>query len=144
FYQPLGQGEGELHCKVYHAAEPLPLSDVLPILENLGLRVLSEYSYRLRQREGRPYWIHDLTFAAPAGLGVDLKTLNGLCQVAFTNIIAGNAENDAFNRLVLAAGLNWREVALLRAYGCYLKQIRIGFDLGYMAATLNNHTDIAL
>jgi len=144
FYQPLGQGEGELHCKVYHAAEPLPLSDVLPILENLGLRVLSEYSYRLRQRDGRPYWIHDLTFAPLAGLGVDLKTLNGLCQEAFTNIIAGNAENDAFNRLVLAAGLNWREVALLRAYGRYLKQIRIGFDLGYIAATLNNHTDIAL
>src|SRR5690606_364513 len=144
FYQPLGQGEGELHCKVYHAAEPLPLSEVLPTLGSRGLRVLSEYPYRLGQRDGRPYWIHALTFAPLAGLGVDLKTLNGLCQEAFTNIIAGNAENDAFNRLVLAAGLNWREVALLRAYGRYLKQIRIGFDLGYIAATLNNHTDIAL
>ena len=144
FYQPLGQGEGELHCKVYHADEPLPLSDVLPILENLGLRVLSEYSYRLRQNDGRSFWIHDFTFAPLAGLAADLKTLNGLCQEAFANIIAGNAENDAFNRLVLAAGLNWREVALLRAYGRYLKQIRIGFDLGYIAATLNNHTDIAV
>ncbi|KHL68687.1 NAD-specific glutamate dehydrogenase [Pseudomonas flexibilis] len=144
FYQPLGQGEGELHCKIYHADLPLPLSDVLPILENLGLRVLGEYSHRLRQRDGRAYWIHDFTFAPPAGLVVDLKTLNGLCQEAFTQIIAGNAENDAFNRLVLGAGLTWREVALLRAYGRYLKQIRIGFDLGYIAATLNNHTDIAL
>src|SRR5690606_22375471 len=104
----------------------------------------SEYSYRLRQRDGRPYWIHDFTFAPPAGLVVDLKTLNGLCQEAFANVIAGNAENDAFNRLVLGAGLTWREVALLRAYGRYLKQIRIGFDLGYIAATLNNHTAIAV
>ncbi|HLT03360.1 MAG TPA: NAD-glutamate dehydrogenase [Pseudomonas sp.] len=144
FYQPLGQGEGELHCKVYHADEPLPLSDVLPILENLGLRVLSEYSHRLRQADGRAYWIHDFTFAPLAGLAVDLKTLNSLCQEAFTQVINGNAENDAFNRLVLAAGLTWREVALLRAYGRYLKQIRIGFDLGYIAATLNNHTGIAL
>src|SRR5690606_19113276 len=144
FYQPLGQGEGELHCKVYHADEPLPLSDVLPILENLGLRVLSEYSHRLRQADGRAYWIHDFTFAPLAGLAVDLKTLNSLCQEAFTQVINGNAENDAFNRLVLAAGLTWREVALLRAYGRYLRQIRIGFDLGYIAATLNNHTGIAL
>jgi glutamate dehydrogenase len=144
FYQPPGQDQGELHCKVYHADEPLPLSDVLPILENLGLRVLSEYSHRLRQHDGRAYWIHDFTFAPPAGLVVDLKTLNGLCQEAFAAIIAGNAENDAFNRLVLGAGLSWREVALLRAYGRYLKQIRIGFDLGYIAATLNNHTDVAM
>ncbi len=34
-------------------------------------------------------------------------------------------------------------MALLRAYARYLKQIRLGFDLGYIATTLNNHTDIA-
>lgn len=45
FYQPLGQvtGQRELHCKLYHADTPLALSDVLPILENLGLRVLGEF-----------------------------------------------------------------------------------------------------
>lgn len=143
FYQSLGQGR-ELHCKVYHADEPLPLSDVLPILENLGLRVLSEYSYRLCQSDGRAYWIHDFSFAPLAMPETNLKALNGLCQEAFANIIAGNAENDAFNRLVLAGGLSWREVALLRAYGRYLKQIRIGFDLGYIAATLSNQVDIAV
>jgi glutamate dehydrogenase len=57
--------------------------------------------------------------------------------------VRGDAENDAFNRLVLTAGLPWRDVALLRAYARYLKQIRLGFDLGYIASTLNNHTDIA-
>lgn len=44
FYQPLTQlGERTLHCKLYHADTPLALSDVLPILENLGLRVLGEF-----------------------------------------------------------------------------------------------------
>ena len=64
FYQPLGQvsGQRKLHCKLYHADTPLALSDVLPILENLGLRVLGEFPYRLRHTNGREFWIHDFAF----------------------------------------------------------------------------------
>ncbi|CAI3798048.1 NAD-specific glutamate dehydrogenase [Pseudomonas sp. MM223] len=144
FYQPLTQvGERILHCKLYHADTPLALSDVLPILENLGLRVLGEFPYRLRHASGREYWIHDFAFTYSEGLSLDIQQLNDTLQDAFIHIVGGDAENDAFNRLVLTAGLPWRDVALLRAYARYLKQIRLGFDLGYIASTLNNHTDIA-
>ncbi|MCU1761398.1 NAD-glutamate dehydrogenase [Pseudomonas sp. 14P_8.1_Bac3] len=145
FYQPLGQvsGQRELHCKLYHADTPLALSDVLPILENLGLRVLGEFPYRLRHTNGREFWIHDFAFTAAEGLDLDIQQLNDTLQDAFVHIVRGDAENDAFNRLVLTAGLPWRDVALLRAYARYMKQIRLGFDLGYIASTLNNHTDIA-
>ncbi|WP_164105626.1 NAD-glutamate dehydrogenase domain-containing protein, partial [Stenotrophomonas maltophilia] len=70
FYQPLAQGEQQLHCKLYHADTPLALSDVLPILENLGLRVLGEFPYRLRHQNGREYWIHDFAFTYAEGLDV--------------------------------------------------------------------------
>ncbi|ANC02588.1 MULTISPECIES: NAD-glutamate dehydrogenase [Pseudomonas] len=144
FYQPLTQlGERQLHCKLYHADTPLALSDVLPILENLGLRVLGEFPYRLRHANGREFWIHDFAFTYSEGLNLDLQQLNDTLQDAFIHIVKGDAENDAFNRLVLTAGLPWRDVALLRAYARYMKQIRLGFDLGYIASTLNNHTDIA-
>ncbi|WP_407363191.1 NAD-glutamate dehydrogenase [Pseudomonas luteola] len=145
FYQPLGYSGGDnvLHCKLYHADTPLALSDVLPILENLGLRVLGEFPYHLRKKDGREYWIHDFAFTTVAGLHVDLQQLNDTFQDAFIHIVNGSAENDSFNRLVLTAGLPWRDVALLRAYARYLKQIRIGFDVGYIASTLNNHVDIA-
>ncbi|WP_416425848.1 NAD-glutamate dehydrogenase [Pseudomonas sp. App30] len=144
FYQPLAQtGKQQLHCKLYHADTPLALSDVLPILENLGLRVLGEFPYRLRHTNGREFWIHDFAFTAAEGLDLDIQQLNDTLQDAFVHIVQGDAENDAFNRLVLTAGLPWRDVALLRAYARYLKQIRLGFDLGYIASTLNNHTDIA-
>ncbi|WP_342649284.1 NAD-glutamate dehydrogenase [Pseudomonas sp. REB1044] len=144
FYQPLTQiGERQLHCKLYHADTPLALSDVLPILENLGLRVLGEFPYRLRHANGREFWIHDFAFTYSEGLSLDLQQLNDTLQDAFIHIVQGEAENDAFNRLVLTAGLPWRDVALLRAYARYMKQIRLGFDLGYIASTLNNHTDIA-
>lgn len=143
FYQPVTTMENRLHCKLYHADRPLPLSDMLPILENLGLRVLGEFPFRLRSNEGREYWIHDFAFTYAEGLEIDLLEINEPLQDAFIQIHAGLAENDAFNRLVLTAGLTWREVALLRAYGRYLKQIRVGFDLGYIANALLNHTDIA-
>jgi len=143
FYQPLSGDKAQLHCKLYHADTPLALSDVLPILENLGLRVLGEFPYRLHHSNGREFWIHDFAFTYGEGLNLDIQQLNDTLQDAFVHIVRGDAENDAFNRLVLTAGLPWRDVALLRAYARYLKQIRLGFDLGYIASTLNNHTDIA-
>ncbi|MCQ4269102.1 NAD-glutamate dehydrogenase [Pseudomonas stutzeri] len=143
FYQPITAEENRLHCKLYHIDTPLPLSDVLPIMENLGLRVLGEFPFRLQHKSGRECWIHDFAFTYAAGLEIDLLEINEPLQDAFVNINNGAAENDAFNRLVLTAGLTWREVALLRAYARYLKQIRMGFDLGYIASTLLNHTDIA-
>ena len=143
FYQPVTAMENRLHCKLYHADRPLPLSDMLPILENLGLRVLGEFPYRLRHQNGREYWIHDFAFTYAEGLEIDLLEINEPLQDAFIQIHTGAAENDAFNRLVLTANLPWRDVALLRAYARYLKQIRLGFDLGYIASALNAHTDIA-
>ncbi|HLA31375.1 MAG TPA: NAD-glutamate dehydrogenase, partial [Pseudomonas sp.] len=143
FYQPLASTEQQLHCKLYHADSPLALSDVLPILENLGLRVLGEFPYRLRQQNGRELWIHDFAFTYAEGLDVDIQQLNDTLQDAFVHIVEGEAENDAFNRLVLTAAMPWRDVALLRAYARYLKQIRLGFDLSYIASTLINHADIA-
>ena len=143
FYQPLAQNGQQLHCKLYHADAPLPLSDVMPILENLGLRVLGEFPYKLRRADGREFWIHDFAFTYAEGLDVDIQQLNDTLQDAFIHIVGGDAESDAFNRLVLTAAMPWREVALLRAYARYLKQIRLGFSLSYIAATLVNHADIA-
>ena len=143
FYQPITAEENRLHCKLYHLDTPLPLSDILPIMENLGLRVLGEFPFQLRDSSGRDYWIHDFAFTYSEGLEIDLLEINEALQDAFIHIYGGFAENDAFNRLVLTAGLAWREVALLRAYARYLKQIRMGFDLGYIASALLNHTDIA-
>ncbi|TWC42836.1 glutamate dehydrogenase (NAD) [Pseudomonas sp. SJZ079] len=143
FYQPLIQSGQQLHCKLFHADTPLPLSDVLPVLENLGLRVLGEFPYRLNRQDGREFWIHDFAFTYAEGLNVDIQQLNDTLQDAFVHIVGGDAENDAFNRLVLTAAMPWRDVALLRAYARYLTQIRLGFSLSYVASTLVSHTNIA-
>src|SRR5207247_2577364 len=45
--------------------------------------------------------------------------------------------------LVLAAGMMWREVALIRAISRFLRQIRVPYSQDYMWATLVKHASIA-
>ncbi|HET7676183.1 MAG TPA: NAD-glutamate dehydrogenase, partial [Gammaproteobacteria bacterium] len=69
--------------------------------------------------------------------------VKGIFQDAFAQIWSGNVENDGFNKLVLAAGLTWRETALLRAYCKYLLQTGAPFSQAYMEQALANNADIA-
>ena len=143
FYQRLDGDSGLLHCKLYHFGGSLPLSDVMPILDNLGLRVLGEFPFQLTRADGQTYWIHDFVFANALDAEMDIADVNDLFREAFTAIWNGKAENDGFNRLILLAGIHWREAALLRALARYIKQIRMGFELPYIAATLANHAPVA-
>lgn len=143
FYQLLNDKPGQLHLKLYHYIEPLPLADQIPIIENLGLRVLGEYPYLIRSSADETIWIHDFQLSFDSRTNIDLQKAGPVFQEAFEKIWFGEAENDRFNRLVLAAGLSWRQVAMFRAYSRYLKQIRVGFSQSYIAETLCNNIDIA-
>ena len=41
-YQPIGAGDNELRLTIYNAGAPIPSSDILPPLANMGLKVLGE------------------------------------------------------------------------------------------------------
>ncbi|WP_317928689.1 NAD-glutamate dehydrogenase [Halioxenophilus sp. WMMB6] len=142
FYQPLGSNPKAIRFKVFHAGSPLHLSTVVPILENLGLRVLGEYPYDI-EPEGAPViWLHDFNLVFDGSANVDVSNTKRVFQEAFKAIWQGQAENDAFNRLVLGARLSWREVAILRSYARYMKQTVFNFGQSYIADTLAVHVDI--
>ncbi|WP_231760015.1 NAD-glutamate dehydrogenase [Microbulbifer elongatus] len=142
FYQPVGAEPGSLRFKVFNVGGGLTLSDVIPVLEHLGLRVMGEFPYTIRPRGKQDVWMHEfhLEFGLPTR--VDAQASRSLFQDAFAAIWDGVAESDAFNRLVLAARLNWREVTMLRAYARYLKQTKFSASQSYIAATLANHVEI--
>ncbi len=142
FYQPVVD-DGLLHFKVFHRGDSLPLSDLIPIMENLGLKVLGEHPYRI-QRDGKTICLHDFSLSATQSNQQPLRKVANKFQEAFQRTWYGQAENDRFNRLVLVSGLNWRQVSMLRAYSRYMKQISFGFSQGYIAETLCNNSDIAL
>ncbi|RUR55337.1 NAD-glutamate dehydrogenase [Vreelandella populi] len=139
-YRPLEEQGSGVNLKLYHPAAQIPLSDVLPMMENLGLRVIGEHPYEINAHHQR-YWIHDFELEH-SNKDVSLGEMRDTFGEAFKRIWAGEADNDAFNRLIIAAGLDWREVAMLRGYARYLKQIRFGMSQDYIAATLANYPAI--
>ncbi|MBW4934064.1 NAD-glutamate dehydrogenase [Marinobacter sp. F4206] len=143
FYHRPESGRLTLNFKLYSQGNPVVLSDVIPILENLGMRVLGEHPYRIQRRDGEQFGISDFTVECHPRCGdADLDQVKPLLQEAFREIWNGFAENDDFNQLIMAAGLGWREVALLRAYSRYIKQLRFGFSQPFIAETLARHLDI--
>ena len=136
-------GEGQLRLRIFHRHSSLPLSDVLPVLENLGLRVVAEHPYGIRADAGELFWIQDFRLHYSLPGQIELEQVRDKFTDAFARIWFGEAESDSFNRLLLGTQLNWREIALLRAYAHYLKQINFGFSTGYIAETLAQHLHIA-
>ncbi|MBW7470747.1 NAD-glutamate dehydrogenase [Marinobacter sp. F4218] len=143
FYEREESDRLTMSFKLYSQGDPVVLSDVIPILENLGMRVLGEHPYRIQRRDGEQFGISDFTVEChPRCRNADLDAVTPLLQEAFREIWNGFAENDDFNQLIMAAGLGWREVALIRAYSRYIKQLRFGFSQPFIADTLARHLDI--
>ncbi|HEX7340632.1 MAG TPA: NAD-glutamate dehydrogenase [Rhodanobacteraceae bacterium] len=133
---------GALHFKVYRHGGDIALSDVLPQLENLGMRVLTEHVYEM-DVDGAHLSIQDLAVEPIDDLAFDVTDVSDHFERAFENVWRGKAESDNFNRLVLGALLDWRQVAVLRGYCKYLQQVGIAFSQSYMEESLNRYPAIA-
>ncbi|EAR59826.1 NAD-glutamate dehydrogenase [Neptuniibacter caesariensis] len=142
FYQALERDQASLNFKLFSLGASLPLSDVIPVLENLGLRVIDEHPYRISSKS-QGVWIHDFNLQYTGVGSVSLQTLKAVFEDAFLNIWRGEAASDEFNRLVLAAQMGWREVAMLRAYAAYMKQMRFAISQEAVSNTLNSYVNIA-
>ena len=135
---------GELRLRVVVRGQAMALSDVMPLLENMGLRVLSENPYRVEPyRASSLVWIQEFAVAPHPARELDFAAIKPLFEDTFAKVWRGAVENDGFNRLVLAAKLSAREVAILRAYARYLRQVGIPFSQTYMEDTLVAHAKIA-
>ena len=127
----------EWRFRIYRRGEPASLSELLPLLDHLGLEALDEQSHTFRSGDERVF-LYDIGVRVPTRVEVDGQRWSDL-QRAFTALVLGDVEGDGFNRLVLAAGLTAREVAVVRAYGKYLRQIGFSFSQPYIEATLQSH-----
>jgi glutamate dehydrogenase len=136
--------EGALRCKLYRRGHPVMLSAVLPLFENMGLRVRDERPYEVTPQDGAPTWIYDFGVTYRAGGEIDVDELRERFQDAFVRVWRRELENDRFNGLVLGAGLDWRDVMVLRAIARYLRQAPVTFSDRYMADALMAHPSVAV
>ncbi|HZD90408.1 MAG TPA: NAD-glutamate dehydrogenase, partial [Pseudolabrys sp.] len=129
--------------KVWSCERPLPLSERVPVLENMGFRVVDERTFRIAPKDSTTVWLHDMLLERGDGEAIDLSGGKGRLEAAFLMVMRGLAENDGYNALTLNGGLMWRDVALIRTLSRYLRQIRVPFSQDYMWATLVKHAGIA-
>ena len=129
--------------KVLSRSRPIPLSERVPVLENMGFRVVDERTYHIRPHAADDVWFHDMTLESALDRPMDLDALRDRLQDCFLAVMGGEAENDGYNALVLAAGLVWRDVALIRTLSRFLRQARVPYSQDYMWATLRKHSAIA-
>lgn len=143
FYRPMDESLSSFHLKIYQNDVTISLSDVLPIIERLGMRAISERPYLLKFDDGKISYINEFSLEYTHKMSFNIDEIKDLFQNAFAAVWLGEAENDGFNQLVLSAGLNWRQVAILRAYAKYFKQIGFMLSQDYIEQALNNNPHIA-
>lgn len=143
FYRPVGAARDVIKFKLFRQDQTVPLSDALPMLENMGLRVVGEQPYQLTFEDGSRVCINDFSMTYAIEPTFEVEEVKTIFQEAFNKIWLFDAENDGFNRLVLEAQLDWREISMLRAYTKYLRQTGFTYSPQYIAETLVNNAGIA-
>ncbi len=142
FHDTNADAPDELGLKLLHLASPLSLSERVPILENMGFHVVAEQTFEIGAGEATIGYIHDMTLRRADGGEIDLDGARERLTDALMAIWERRAENDGFNALVLVAGLDWRSVALIRAFGRYLQQTGTPYSQRSMWETLLRYPDL--
>ncbi|MGH3876056.1 MAG: NAD-glutamate dehydrogenase [Actinophytocola sp.] len=148
FYTAPHAEPGERRFKLYLAGHGVTLSQVLPVLQQMGVEVLDERPYELRREDGTKWWIYDFGLRADPSVvesraAEEREELRVEFERAFGAIWRGDAESDRFNSLVMRGGLTWRQAALLRAYARYLRQAGTPYSTEYIEDAVLGHTDVA-
>ena len=144
FYRLPEDREDVARLKIYHPSRVIPLSECMPLLENLGLKVIEEFAFDIKPKDAAATaCIHNFYLVDPLGHDIALSATKDRLEDTLMAVHTGLAENDGFNALVLKAGLTWRQVSILRAYARYLRQVGMAFSEDYIRTTLADFPHIS-
>ncbi|MCK8782880.1 NAD-glutamate dehydrogenase [Roseomonas sp. NAR14] len=138
--RPPGAAPDQLVLRLARPGGPLPLADALPLLESLDLRAIEETPHHLAPADAPRVVLH--VFTLRAGVPVEDAVFPALLAT-LDALLDGGAEADGFNRLVVRAGLSWRECWLLRTLYRWLKQVGLAFSQASVETTLAAHPEAA-
>ena len=138
----LAEGEPTLSLKLYSHAKSIPLSEVLPTLENFGLRAIRQVPTEVHPRDGEVLWVQQFDVELPSAEKLS-DARRAEFESAFLRTWVGDYENDGLNQLILLAGLGARQVLCLRTMLKYLIQTGLPFSQAYMEQLLSGHSVIA-
>ncbi|KAA3448511.1 NAD-glutamate dehydrogenase [Mesorhizobium sp. SARCC-RB16n] len=143
YYRHAEQKPQQAALKIYHHGSPVALSRRVPVLENIGFRVISERTFEVGDDQSGLAFIHDMELENSYGKPIDHADGGALFEDAFLSVWRGDVDNDGYNGLAQTAGLWSGEITILRAYGRYLQQVGIPQSQDFIAAALNRYPEIA-
>ncbi|WP_434724434.1 NAD-glutamate dehydrogenase [Mesorhizobium sp. RIZ17] len=143
YYRHADKKPEQAALKIYHHGSPVALSRRVPVLENIGFRVISERTFEVGNDPAGTVFIHDMELENSYGKPIELTDGGALFEDAFLSVWRGDVDNDGYNGLAQTAGLWSGEIAILRAYGRYLQQAGIPQSQDFIAAALNRYPEIA-
>lgn len=144
-YRPHDCPANQVRLKLYNPGQAIILSDILPMLEKMGLRVLAELPFEVSVgKEKKKVWLHDFLMEAhDTASTLSIRDIKAVFEEAFDHIWYKQMENDGLNRLVVTAKMNWREIVILRTYLRYLRQVGLHYSREYIENTLADNPKIA-
>lgn len=120
--------------KTYLSA-PHTLTELLPVMQNMGLVVVDQKPYEFKPEDGEEYgYLYDFGVEFPEG--VDPNAVASLYEDALNAYLLGERESDTLDRLILSESLTWQDVRLFRALNHYLIQLGLGYTPSFMSNTL--------
>jgi glutamate dehydrogenase len=145
-FRQVGDSAKRFRFKLYHRHSSVPLADVTPILEAMGLRVLIEDAFELTPTGAagtETVWAHEFMIEDHDGEHLVFADVKDAFESLFTAVWNGQSESDGFNRLVLELGVSWREAALMRALARYRQQSGLDPSQAVQEAALSDHPGVA-
>ncbi|WP_445159477.1 NAD-glutamate dehydrogenase [Mycobacterium sp. Dal123C01] len=142
------RGEGLAQLTWFLGGHGASLSQLLPMLQSMGVVVLEERPFTVIRPDELPVWIYQFRISPHPTIRVAETPAEGDAMAerfaeAVTAIWHGRVEIDRFNELVMRAGLTWQQVVLLRAYAKYLRQANFPYSQSYIESVLNEHSSTA-
>jgi glutamate dehydrogenase len=146
-YKLEGSPEGYYQLKIFHPVTQVTLSNILPILENMGFHVIDELTFLVRPAGQKEVWIHHLRLRIDVSMSAAakenelayIKSIKPEFEEALFKVWHKEMEDDALNMLILKAGMRWRQVLMLRACCRYIHQTSFSYRYDFIAEALAAH-----
>ncbi|MEY3107293.1 MAG: NAD-specific glutamate dehydrogenase, partial [Pseudomonadota bacterium] len=136
--------EQSINLKLYSLKDKIPLSNIMPILENMGFKIIDECVFLIKPLNIQDtVWVHNFRLAAfDSETIIRIASLTLNIESSLLQIFSKFVDNDGFNKLVVSAGLLWQQVNLIRAIAKYIKQTEFIYSQPYIEEVLSKNAVI--
>ena len=127
----------------FYCLQPRYLDEFLPVLANIGLRVMDQVQFQLTI-ENSTLFIKSFAIKAAKQQYTSFKKLRSPLLANIQAVMSGKMENDGLNKLTVLSAMDWQAIDLLRAYRNYFLQINHHTTRNSIHHALINNPVVAL